>query len=143
MKLSKVLPIIALLSIVLMTGCKKSSDPTVQPVVTSTDPINNSKGVGRNMPLTFTFNTAMDPSSINSTTFALKQGSTPIAGTVTYSGMTATFTPTVALAAATVYLAHARFQELVPALAPVGELFLWQALAVDLFFLQKRAGSRH
>ena len=105
MKLSRVLPIIALLSIVLMTGCKKSSDPTVQTVVTSTDPINNSTGVGRNKPLTFTFNTAMDPSTINSTTFTLKQGSTPIAGTVTYSGMTATFTPTVALAAATVYTA--------------------------------------
>jgi hypothetical protein len=47
----------------------------------------------------------MDPLTITSSTFMLKQGTTAVAGTVAYSGTTATFTPTNALAANTVYTA--------------------------------------
>jgi hypothetical protein len=35
----------------------------------------------------------MDPATINQESFIIQQGGTPIAGTVTYSGLTATFTP--------------------------------------------------
>ncbi len=47
----------------------------------------------------------MNPSTINATTFLLTQGITPVAGTVTYSGTIARFTPTVNLLANTVYTA--------------------------------------
>jgi len=47
----------------------------------------------------------MDPSTITNATFTLTQGTTPVAGTVTYAGVTATFKPTANLAASTVYTA--------------------------------------
>src|SRR5438093_35548 len=45
-----------------------------------------------------TFSEPMDASTISTATFTLKQGTTPVAGTVSYSGVTATFTPTANLA---------------------------------------------
>jgi hypothetical protein len=47
----------------------------------------------------------MDLSTINTSTFTLKQGTTLIPGTVAYSGTTATFTPASILTAGTVYSA--------------------------------------
>src|SRR5439155_1020637 len=52
-----------------------------------------------------TFSEAMDASTINTSTFTLKQGTTPVAGTVNYSGVTATFTPAGNLAPLTTYTA--------------------------------------
>jgi hypothetical protein len=104
MKLKNVFSIIAMLLIVFIAGCEKD-DSGVSPTVTSTDPLNNVTGVTRDKALTFTFSEAMDPSTINSSTFTLKQGTTAVPGTVTYSGTTATFTPTNSLAAGTSYTA--------------------------------------
>ncbi|MEP6626537.1 MAG: Ig-like domain-containing protein [Ginsengibacter sp.] len=73
------------------------------PTVISTDPINGASGVAFNKLITATFSTAMDPGTINSASYVLKQGATIVLGAVTYSGNTATFTPTVPLAASTVY----------------------------------------
>ncbi len=56
-------------------------------------------------PFAATFSKAMDSSTITTTTFTLKQGTTAVAGTVTYAGTTATFTPTANLAASTAYTA--------------------------------------
>jgi len=48
----------------------------------------------------------MDPQTITSATFAVKQGTTPVAGSVSYGpGTTATFTPTSALSSGVVYTA--------------------------------------
>src|SRR5438067_172894 len=47
----------------------------------------------------------MDPLTITPGTFTLKQGATAVAGTVTYAGVTATFTPASALAPLTAYTA--------------------------------------
>jgi uncharacterized protein (TIGR03437 family) len=47
----------------------------------------------------------MNPLTITTATFTLQQGATPVAGTVTYSGTTATFTPIAALASGTAYTA--------------------------------------
>src|SRR5439155_1750586 len=47
----------------------------------------------------------MDPSTINTATFTLMQGTTPVAGTVTYIDGTATFTPADSLAPLTTYTA--------------------------------------
>ena len=80
-----------------------STGTTLQPLVISTDPANNETGVVLNKIITATFNTAMNPTTINGTTFTLKQGTTAIAGTVTYSGTIASFTPTLPLTANTIY----------------------------------------
>jgi len=77
----------------------------VSPAVISTDPANNATGVALNKIVAATFNMAMDPLTINATTFTVKQGATTVLGTVTYSGSTASFTPTAAFAANTIYTA--------------------------------------
>jgi len=102
MKLKRILPVAALLFIGLMVGCKKE-DTNILP--TSTNPLNNVTGVPRNQAIEFTFSEEMDPSTINASTFILKQGNTAVPGVVTYLGKTATFTPTNVLSAATVYTA--------------------------------------
>ncbi len=73
------------------------------PFVVSTDPLNNAVNVELDKKITATFNTAMDPLSINSTTFTIKQGTIVIAGIVTYFGNIATFTPNIALSPGTLY----------------------------------------
>ena len=47
----------------------------------------------------------MNPLTINGTTFLLTQGITPVLGTVTYAGTTATFSPSANLASNTLYTA--------------------------------------
>jgi uncharacterized repeat protein (TIGR03803 family) len=78
---------------------------TTPPTVTSTDPINNATGVSTNQTIHATFSESMDPSTINSGTMTLHQGATPVAGSVTYAGTTATFAPSSALASSTTYTA--------------------------------------
>ena len=83
-----------------------STGATLFPVVIATDPLNNAIGVPLNKTVTATFNMPMNPLTINATTFTLMQGSTPVAGTVTYSnGNTAYFTPTLPLTVNAVYTA--------------------------------------
>jgi hypothetical protein len=77
----------------------------IAPVVISTDPANNATGVALNKTVTATFNMAMDPTTINATTFTLKQGATTVLGTVNYIGSTAYFIPSGALPPNTVYTA--------------------------------------
>lgn len=77
----------------------------VAPAVITTDPVNNATGVTLNKVVTANFNMAMDPLTINATTFTVKQGTTPFTGTVIYNGSTATFTGTVAFTANTIYTA--------------------------------------
>jgi hypothetical protein len=104
MKLKNVLSISAMLMVVFLSGCKKD-DIGVIPAMSSSDPLNNVTGVARNKVIAFTFSESMDPATINNLTFTLKQGETLVPGTVTYSGKTATFTPTNTLAASTLYTA--------------------------------------
>jgi hypothetical protein len=84
---------------------KFTTGALVAPTVTSTDPINNSTGISLNKTITANFSMIMDPSTITATTFTLKQGTTTIAGAVTYSGSTASFKPTNALLEGKVYTA--------------------------------------
>lgn len=94
-----------LLAAVFMWQCTKEDLPGLNPGVTSTEPLNNVTGVARNTTIAFTFSEEMDPLTINSSTFTLKQGATAVPGTVTYSGKTGTFNPTTSLAANTTYTA--------------------------------------
>ena len=73
------------------------------PFVISTDPLNNDVNVDLDKKITATFSKAMDPLSLNATTFTIKQGTTVIPGIVTYSGNVATFTPNVPLSPGTIY----------------------------------------
>lgn len=77
----------------------------VAPMVISTDPANNATGVALNKTVTATFNMAMDPLTINGTTFTVMQGANTVAGTVSYIGSTASFNSTVPFTANTVYTA--------------------------------------
>jgi hypothetical protein len=69
------------------------------PVITFHQPPSGFVGVSTAANAVVTFNEAMDPTTINPTTFTLKVGTTPIAGTVAYNAPThtATFTPTPSL----------------------------------------------
>jgi hypothetical protein len=104
MKFKKVFPIVALLLIAFVAGCKKD-ETSLLPTSTSTDPGQNVTGVPRNQAIAFTFSETMDPSTINTSTFTLMHGTTAVPGEVTYSGTTATFKPTNVLAASTLYTA--------------------------------------
>ena len=93
--------------VVIAAGCKKVTEETgligVCPMVILTNPADTATGIGVNQLIDATFNEAMDPSTINTTTFTLKQGLTAITGVVTYAGMTATFSPSVNLTPNTTY----------------------------------------
>ncbi|MEL1248748.1 Ig-like domain-containing protein [Flavobacterium helocola] len=82
-----------------------STGATLQPLVLTTSPTPNERGVVLNKVVSATFNMPMDPATINTSTFTLKQGTTTITGVVTYSGNTALFTPNANLTANTVYTA--------------------------------------
>lgn len=75
------------------------------PLVIFTDPVNGEAGVLLNKRITATFNMPMDPLTINALTFLLKQGITPVAGVVSYSGNTAAFKPSVNLLPGLIYTA--------------------------------------
>src|SRR6202011_2344044 len=70
---------------------------TTRPTVTSTSPNNGATNVTLGNALTVTFSKAMNPLTISNATFTLSQGNTPVAGTVSYAGLTAIFTPATSL----------------------------------------------
>ena len=86
-------------------GGSTSGADTTAPTVSSTSSANGATGVAVNAAISVIFSEAMDASSINAATFTVKAGSTAVPGTVSYSGNTATFTPTDNLAYSTSYTA--------------------------------------
>jgi hypothetical protein len=77
----------------------------LKPLISVTQPPNNVTGISRSSVVTVEFNEAMDASTINASSFKVMQGSNAVAGAVTYTGTTATFTPTNTFSAATLYTA--------------------------------------
>jgi uncharacterized protein (TIGR03437 family) len=75
------------------------------PGVNSTLPAGGAVNVPVGSPLSAVFSEAMNPLTINTSTFKLRQGATPVLGTVTYAGVTATFIPLSALATNTLFTA--------------------------------------
>lgn len=96
---------IALLWVVLMSGCKKEEDPAILPVVTSTTPINKATNVAINSKIWATFSVPMQPSTITNAGFILKQGTAVISGIIAYADTMASFTPATFLAPNTLYTA--------------------------------------
>jgi Ice-binding-like/Bacterial Ig-like domain len=100
---------IAFLLLIFTPGCcNPGTNPNLAtPIVTSETPISGSAGLCTTV-VTATFSLPMSSTSINGLTFTLAgPGTTAVAGTVTYnaSSSTATFTPSSALAATTMYTA--------------------------------------
>ncbi|MFA9372437.1 MAG: ice-binding family protein [Labilibaculum antarcticum] len=107
MKLKNLFSTLAIAAVVLMVGCSKDDDTdlNIAPTMVSSDPANNATDIALNRNLAVTFNEAMDPLTINTSTFIVKQGTNVVPGVVAYSGTTATFTPTNSLVAETIYTA--------------------------------------
>lgn len=106
-KVKKVISVFVAVVVLLTVSCKKEaphlgSSSTI-PAITAKSPSANATNVPLNKVISVTFNMAMDASTINSTSFTLKQGTTSISGTIVYQGTTATFTPISPLSAGTTY----------------------------------------
>jgi hypothetical protein len=78
---------------------------TLPPAVISTVPANGTASVPISQVLSATFNEAMNPATISAASFTVTGGGGAVAGAVSYSGVTATFTPANPLAYNTVYTA--------------------------------------
>ena len=76
---------------------------TTAPTVTLTVPANSTTEVAVDGTINVTFSEAMDPLTITTATFIVKQGTTVVEGTVTYSGTKAVFTPTDDLEGGKIY----------------------------------------
>jgi Ice-binding-like/Bacterial Ig-like domain len=98
--------ILAFLLILIITGCGREQALATAPVVVSFTPSNGATAVPVASLITAAFTKAMNPTSINTSTFTVvgPTGAT-VTGAVTYSGTTATFTPAALLAASSVYTA--------------------------------------
>jgi hypothetical protein len=80
---------------------------TLAPTVDSTSPTPGQTNVALDALVTATFDEAIDDSTINASSFTLKIGSAPVAGSVSYNSgtYTATFTPDADLTEDTTYVA--------------------------------------
>lgn len=101
---------LSILGLLLVTGCSSSSDSNRQgssssPKVTYTINANGATDVSVNTKTGVFFTTEMDPATINPATFTLKQGTVPVSGKVTCTGLGAVFTPDHYLVANTTYTA--------------------------------------
>ena len=94
--------------IALISGCAEDNfieTEGVCPVVSSTIPLNGALGVPLRQVISATFNEEMNPTTINAATFIVTEANgTAVAGAVTYSGTTATFTPSSFLKPNTTYV---------------------------------------
>jgi hypothetical protein len=95
-----------LLLAIFLCGCGREQTVSPVPVVVSTTPANGATAVPVAQVISATFNQAMDPTSINASTFIVTGlGGVAVAGVVTFSGTTASFTPNALLAPSTLYTA--------------------------------------
>jgi ice-binding like protein/Big-like domain-containing protein len=102
------------------------------PTVVSTVPVNGATTVALNTTITAAFSEAMNPTTINGTTFTVTgPGAAPVAGAVTYAGTTATFTPTTALAGSTLFTATITTGATDPAGNPLAANFVWTFTTVS------------
>jgi ketosteroid isomerase-like protein len=119
--------LMAFVLVALVAGCgrEQTSSPAF-PTVIAMSPANLAISVPLNTTVSATFSSVMNPATINTSTFTLTgPGATPVPGAVTYSGSTATFTPTASLAASTVYTATITTGATDPAGNPLAANFVW------------------
>ncbi|MGD0710818.1 MAG: Ig-like domain-containing protein [Bacteroidales bacterium] len=113
MKTKILLTILAIVTVILIVGCKKDDFIEIKglcPAVESANPANGVSGIPVNQGISVNFNQNMNPASFIQTSCNMEasftlQGDTLVAGTVSYNGTTATFTPSVNLLPGTTYTA--------------------------------------
>jgi len=98
-KIFKSISLSSLLLLFIISGCDDSSTGTdtsdkEAPTVLSTSPLHNAIDIEHDKNVTVTFSEEIDISTINASSFKIKQGSSDISGVVSYSIATATFNPT-------------------------------------------------
>jgi len=95
---------LAALLVAFVAGC--GHEVVTVPSVLSAIPAAGATNVAVNTTISATFSMAMNPTTVSATTFTVTgPGGTAVAGAVTYSGTTATFTPTAVLAYSALYTA--------------------------------------
>lgn len=88
------------------TPTDPGTDPDVTaPTVLNVGPTDDGTDVVRNASVSAVFSEAMAAATLTATTFVLRDGSADVAGTVSYTGTTATLVPDAALAPNTVFTA--------------------------------------
>lgn len=102
------------------------------PMVILTDPTNNASNVPVNKIITATFSVPMDPTTINATSFNIRAGANSVSGTVTYSGTTATFTPSGVLATGTTYTATITTAAKNVAGTPMAGNYVWTFATISI-----------
>ena len=115
---ARTISILAFLMAVSVAGCGVEQAPGfAPPAVVAVSPINGATHVPITQVIGATFNEPMNPATITTATFTLTgPGGVAVAGTVAFSGTTATFTPTLPLAPVASYTATIT----VGALDPIG-----------------------
>jgi hypothetical protein len=106
MKSRKLLASVAIATLVLFAGCKKETfveDIGECPIVVATNPEHEEVAVPLNQVITVTFNKEMNPETITEESIIIVGPATQVSGVVTYSGVTATFTPSALLELNTIY----------------------------------------
>ncbi|MFA7128374.1 MAG: ice-binding family protein [Sphaerochaeta sp.] len=96
-KIFLLLCMVSLLFTVTLLGCSdaQNANPSDIPRVTSSSPSDSETAVPLNRNVSLSFSEEMDESTLNGTTFTVKQGSAIVDGAVEYSNMTVVFTPTL------------------------------------------------
>lgn len=118
MKKLKLLATLAMASVIFITGCKKDEYQEkigVCPLVVSTIPADKAINVPLNQIVSATFNEKMNPETVTQASFTLEQGATKsaalksanattlVAGTVSYTALSAAFAPASPLVPYTTY----------------------------------------
>ncbi len=106
--LKKALSLVFAISTVFLYSCGGSDDngsaaDSTDPAIVSVSPAANATGVLLNNAVAVVFSEAMEPTTITTSTITVMAGATSIGGTVSYSGTTASFTPSQNLTQDTLY----------------------------------------
>lgn len=110
MRLRNLFTTFAIATVILISSCSddendNNNDESFSPTVVTTNPANNNTNVALNKLVAGTFSEAMNPLTINTSTFFVKKGGVMVEGNVSYSGTIATFTPSVMWTESTEYTA--------------------------------------
>jgi hypothetical protein len=112
------------LLVVLLAGC--GQEVVKVPSVVSTTPAAGAASVVINTTITATFSMAMNPSTLTTSTFTVTGPSgAAVAGSVTYSGTTATFMPSAVLVYGSVYTATITTGAKTPGGTPLFANYVW------------------
>lgn len=133
-KTIKLLATLAIVSVILITGCKKDDFTEILvecPSVDLTNPVDGATGVPLNQEISVTFNENMNPASCDTLAPFTLQGATPVAGIISYNGKTVTFTPSENLLPGTTYTATISTKFNNHSGIPLANKYEWSFTTVD------------